>query len=196
MRDKNAIKVPQSQKPKHVFVPMEKETTYDRILDHYVNGTALNPKDQEIAKRWFLIFAELCDGKSPMTVKRILEEQTGLSARQIERDFQDALLLHGDVQEVNKKAWRNILIEYQMQVLNYANDQQPKDMKAANEAIKNLIKITGLDKDDPEKIDWSSLEPHVIKFSINKKVELLIKHQIAQGSIDLDDAIDITDLQK
>lgn len=173
---------------------IEKDTTFDRIFAHYVEDVVLTKKESEIKERWEAAWSLLCNYHSSEQAKPIIAKRFDISERQALRDIRNAILLFGDVTKSSKEGYRHILFEYSMKVWQLA--AKNNNIQEMNRAIANMIKIKGLDKEDPDKIDWADLEPHIIKFSLNHDVKSLIKQSMKSGKIDLDNMLDITDLQK
>jgi len=166
-------------------IEIDTSTQYGRIEAYYTHGLELkNQDDIETRKRWLTIWGLLCEGISREDVVKEISTTSGLSIRTIQRDVQHSLQLHGDAQEVHKKAMRHIVYNMALKVFNKSLKQD--DLKAANAALKNMISAYGLDKEDAEKIDWENLQAHEIKFVISKKLKPIIDMAHNSGAFDLD----------
>lgn len=74
-------------------------------------------------------------------------------------------LVYGSITWYQKEYWRRILFEQQMTMIERAKDKN--DHKAFNVAMKNLISLLQLDKDDSGKVRADQLEQHNFQFVIN-----------------------------
>jgi len=98
-----------------------------------------------------------------------------ISLRQIREDINDAKHIFGNIFNFNKEYERYSLIERQKSLLAYSEGplylgdlpdnvkkKNEPDMKSANAAIANLIKLGGFDRAEQEKINPDDIKPPVI----------------------------------
>lgn len=174
------------------YVPVDKETTMDRINAWYLHGEdicKLTEKEEEIRRRWEAAFAMLLNFHSRAEVAQKLSETQGISVTQAHRDVNDALRLFGDVYKSNKEGQRHILYEYALKTWRLAASAKPPDIGQMNKAISNMIKITGIDKDNPDMPDFSKLKPNEYNITLPDPLVKLLMEMVKNGSVNLSDFI-------
>ena len=136
------------------------DTTFDKIFAWYMDNTGklkLTEKQELLKLRWEAAFALLCNYHSPQDCIPLLMDQFDIEQAQVYRDIRNATNLFGDVHGTNKQGVRHILYQYSMKIYQLASTVA--DFQEMNKAIANMIKITGVDKEDPALPDFSRLKP-------------------------------------
>ena len=90
--------------------------------------------------------------------------QFGYKSAQAYRDIRSAIDLFGDVVKIKKETSRYIL--YELGMKNYQLAASKGDVEQMNKALTNLIKITGVDRDDFDLPDPSKIQPPIQMLSI------------------------------
>lgn len=172
------------------FLPakVDQETTLDRLQKWYIKGETycrLTPKEEEQRTRYEAAFAMLCNYKSPEQVVPLHMKAFKLSKATAWRDINEALRLFGDVRKSSKEGWRHVIFEYAIKTFQLALDQKPPDLDQLNKAIANMIKLKGLDRDDPDMPDWSSLQGHTYNLNLPAEVLSWLVKLTEMGAINL-----------
>jgi len=85
--------------------------------------------------------------------------------------------LFGDVQKAQKEGIRWIVYEYAVKV--YQKAAAAGDMAAMNKAVSQMVKVMGLDRDDPEVPDMEKMKPSLVVLGLPEE-------QISQMQLLLD----------
>jgi hypothetical protein len=132
----------------------------DKIKQHYIDDSIkLTPTEEDLRIRLDTAFSFLCKFKSNEQAKLLLVEKFNYSPAQAYRDLRSAIELFGDVVKSKKEAHRYIL--YEMGINNYQLAEKKHDADQMNRALANLIKITGVDREDYDLPDPSKIQPPV-----------------------------------
>lgn len=138
-------------------------TTFDKIHAWYLFGQdeiKLSQKDQEIRDRWEAAFSLLVNYHSTENAIPVLKTKYNISRAQAYRDIIYAKKLFGDITQSSKDADRYILYELSMKTFQLAAKQKPPHIEGMNRAIANMIKLKGLDRDEPDAVRPEDLESH------------------------------------
>lgn len=167
---------------------LPKETTYDRIITWYVKGDTyveLTEKEVELRDRWQQCWLLLCNGRTPEKVVRFMIKIYDISRSQAYMDIRQATKMFGEVIKTSKDSKRAIYEGYANKIYHLALRKDPPDLDQANKALANMIKLSGLDENDPDLPDFSKLEPS--HFTINLPAEILgFLQKLAQkGAVNL-----------
>jgi hypothetical protein len=181
--------VPKKYKSKKRVVILPKDSVFDKIFAHYTTDYKLSAVEERIMHRWREAWTLLVNYNGMEQAIIIHAQNHGISERHARRDINDAVRLFGSTTQLNKNADRYLIYQYCMHVFNAA--KAAGDITEMNRAITNMIKITGIDKEDPEKIDWTKVEQHEIRISVPKDVMLALKNMTMRGALDMDDVLDI-----
>lgn len=92
-----------------------------------------------------------------------------LSESQAIRDINDAKELFGAVMKNKKDAHRAIV--YEMAMETYKAAKLDGDYMAMSKTLSNVIKLLGLDRDDPDIPDFGKLQPNVYPIIIAPEIE-------------------------
>lgn len=141
----------------------------EKIKAHYLNpAVALTAKDLQIKKRLEMVFTWMADADNPTTnaeiVKKIMAVE-GISYVQAHRAINQVQDLFGDILASKKEIYSHIL--YDLAMKTYQMAANAKELREMNYAVKNMIKIKGLDRDDAEMPDMSKIQPPVQILQIN-----------------------------
>jgi hypothetical protein len=150
---------------------LSKETTFERIFAHFMDESVkLTPKEEQIRERWDAAFSLLLNYHSTEQAANIMKSKYGISRAQAYRDVQNATRLFGDISKAHKEGIRHILYEYSMKVFQMAANCKPPDLDQMNKSITNMMKIKGLDKDDPDIPAFEHLQQHIYNIVMDAKV--------------------------
>lgn len=155
------------------------------ILDYKleVRHATLTPKHEAIMQRIDAAWAMLCNHHSRQQVATLLAKQHDISQSQALRDVGDAIAIYGDMQRSSKEAMRYLTAEMAQKTFQLA--AKNGDMAAMNKAIANIIKIHGLDRDDPELPDFSKLQNLIVQVIDDRSEGILEAYAKHEGVIDL-----------
>lgn len=137
------------------------ENTYDRIHAFYLTGRKINDRDEDVRKRWEAAYALLCNFHSYQQAATVLAASCNpkISIGQAYRDLKNATRLFGDVTESSKEGFKFILLEYSMRCFQLA--AKSSNVMEMNKSIANMIKIKGLDKEDPSSPLFENLQQNI-----------------------------------
>jgi hypothetical protein len=144
-------------------------TSYDRIYAHYIypEEIELTKKEKELRERWSFAWTTLLNERVTGEVVEMLVNEYDISIAQAYRDLKIAKKLFGDVNESTKQAERNFLSE--LALITFREAANARNFNQMNKAITNLIKLKGLDQDEPDNYDEESMKSHnyYMVFNIN-----------------------------
>lgn len=146
----------------------QKDSSFDKILSYYMDKSKvvrLTPKQELVRLRWEAAFSLLCNYRSAEQAIPLLQEQfkddegNPLSRAQAYRDIRNAKNMFGDINTSSKEGDRYILYELAMKTFQIAAKNH--DTAEMNRSIANMIKIKGLDKDDPDLPSFDKIQPPI-----------------------------------
>ncbi|HQU52018.1 MAG TPA: hypothetical protein PK643_03350 [Saprospiraceae bacterium] len=144
----------------------------------------LTEKQETIRTRLSAAFSMLCKFNSPVQCVPYLMKEFDISEVQAYRDIKDATKLFGNVLKSDKEGHRYIIYEYAIKTYQMAADKG--DHKAMAASVANMIKLLGLDRDDPDLPDFAKLQPNVYPILIPESLEAKLDKLIeAPGPINL-----------
>lgn len=145
----------------------EFDSKLEKIRAWFVNTEIqLTPTEEELRIRLESAFTLLCKYHSNEQARERLMTQFGYKSAQAYRDIRSAIDLFGDVVKIKKETSRYIL--YELAMKNYQLAASKTDVEQMNKALANLIKITGVDRDDFDLPDPSKIQPPVQILSIQQ----------------------------
>jgi hypothetical protein len=145
--------------------PKKFDSKLEKIQGYYDDEKIkLSPTEDELRVRLEAAFTLLCKYHSNEQAKDRLMSQFGYSQAQAYRDLRAAVELFGDIIKTKKEASRYIL--YELAMKNYQLAASKSDIDQMNKAVANLIKITGVDRDDFDLPDPSKIQPPMQMLSI------------------------------
>lgn len=157
------------KRDRELIQKLKSGTTYDRIYAHYVypEEIQLTEKEHEQKERWSFAWTQLLNERITGTVVEMIVNRYDVSIAQAYRDIKSAKKLFGDVNESSKQAERNFLSE--LALITFQKAAQAGNYNQMNKAIANLIKLKGLDQDEPDNYDEDSMKSHnyYMVFNIN-----------------------------
>ncbi|MGI4866105.1 MAG: hypothetical protein ACRYFZ_19430 [Janthinobacterium lividum] len=174
-----AVEEPASTALTPTISPGRRETTLDKLRAHFkaadtTKPVVLSKHQQEVLTRldaaWSLLLAKKPEEK---TVTKLMS-RFGISRAQAYRDLGDSKNLYGDVVKSNREADRYLLKEMAMET--YSLSKKAGEFKEMNKAVDNLIKITGIQKDDANIPDAEAFLPsnYVLELKNNTGRELTL----------------------
>lgn len=156
-----------TKKGRNVFV-QNFEDKVEKIKQSYIqNNIRLTPLEEEMRIRFEAAFTLLCNYHSNEQAVGKLMSQFGYSRRSAYYDLRSAVELFGDVVKTKKEASRYILYEMAMKNYQLAASAAPPDIDQMNKALANLVKITGVDKDEFDLPDPSKIQPPVMVLQLS-----------------------------
>ena len=164
----------------------------DRIREHLLDQTGkieLTEAEQKTWERLQKAWGMKLKGYSHSEIAQLLTTEYGITARQGNFDVMATIALYGDTTRSTKEGMRAMLSEMAFKLWRKALLQD--DLKAMDAAISKLTKIHGVDRDDPEVIDFSKLEQHLYAMVLDQQSQDALKVLTAgKGSINLSQALD------
>lgn len=144
------------------------DTTVEKLRAYYLNDQVkLSTKEEELLERYQSLFHLLCNFHSNENAVKVHAKTYEITIQQAYRDLKAATDIFGDVFQTSREAKRYVVYEYGMKVLQLAAGKNPPDIAEMNKAIANIIKITGIDKDEFELPDASKIQPPTQILQIN-----------------------------
>lgn len=128
-------------------------------------------------------------------VANMCAKKFGISLRRAKIEIADANKLFGSLEKTDAQIEKHLII--QMVKDTYRKAVKADDLKGRNQALSNLIKAVGLDKMDPNAIDWEKLQPSLYTIVLDepsrKVIEQLVKSPTTDfgqllGQFDTEDA--------
>jgi len=160
-----------------------KKDALDAIRLHYLNGTELSEKHEEMRRRLSAAFSLLTNYHSIQQAIPVLQEQFGYSESSAYRDINNAIKLFGNVLKSDKEGHRYIVYEFAVKTFQLA--AKNGDHKSMAAATNNMIKLLGLDRDNPDAPDFSKLQPPPIVMIYEDQEKARIDAARAKGKVDL-----------
>lgn len=131
------------------------------------SGTVtLTPKQTELYNRW-----NFCDnlirryGANKGKIFPMLMAKFGYSKETASRDYRNTQMVFNSNPLNAKGYWREVLLEYATD--GYKQCLADKDYKTAAMFLSNLIKITGVDRDDAQRIPFEKLQQNIYNVTLN-----------------------------
>jgi hypothetical protein len=111
----------------------------------------LTDREDLIRRRWDWAKAQFLDRKTYTEIIESLQEEFGISGPQARIDIRNMRHVFGPIDEVPKAAHRARAVEMVLKAYEIALEK--KDQDGMTRAAEAYAKITGIDKDDPERFD-------------------------------------------
>lgn len=177
------------KKYKNTIKEYSKASTKDRITAFYLDSKAvqLTAKEEEIHQRWVACFSLLCQFHSPLQVVNVLKQRFQISEAQAYRDIRDSADIFGDVITTNKEAYRHILFEFAMKVFQLSATKN--DLAEMNRSLITMMKLRGLDKDDPDIPDFAALQSNTYNIVLESSQQQQLSNFLAKGVVNIDDIL-------
>lgn len=174
-----AVEEPASTALTPTVSPGRRETTLDRLQAYYkaadtAKPIALTKHQLEVHTRLDAAWTLLLDKKPEEKTITKLMKKFSISRAQAYRDLGDCKRLFGDVVKSTREADRYLLREMAMET--YALSKKAGEFKEMNKAVDNLIKITGVQKDDANIPDAEAFLPsnYVLELKNNSGKDLTL----------------------
>lgn len=161
------------------------DTTKDRIFAFYLDRdrVKLTEKEEVIRERWSACFTLLCQYHSPQQAVGVIQQKFGISEAQAYRDVKNAIELFGDVTSSDKQAYRHILFEFAMKIFQLAATKS--DLSEMNKALNTMVKIRGLEREDPNMPDFSLLQNNTYNINLEKSQLTALQNILKSGVVDV-----------
>lgn len=165
----------------------DKKSDIEVIREYYQDTrdrVKLNERQAEIKDHIQKAWSMLSAGKPNQNIVKVLFKDFGLTKATAYRRIKEAIELYGDIRKASKEGMRFIL--YDLQMKTYDRAKKADDIRGQNAAIANLIKISGVDKENVDLPNFEQLEPNVYPILIPEQMQRAIEMLLQQGSkIDL-----------
>lgn len=119
--------------------------------------------------------------KRKSTIIRMLQEIHGVAESGCFKLYAETEEIFGGTSKVNKEMKRHIAEEMAKELWRKA--KKLDKLSLMDKALKNYIRATGIEEEDPELPDMSKLEPGVIITLLPPQLEQLIVNQLQQGYV-------------
>ena len=169
-----------------------KSSDLEAIEAYYLDDRGqviLTDHQERVRRRLLVAHSLLLEAASRKDIKSKLMKRYSISAEQAYRDIRHAIRLFGHVQKSEKEGLRHITLELAMETFRFA--RQEKDIKQMNAAIANIIKLGGLDREDPNAPDWEKLKAGLYPIVLDEPVRALFQQFIQQNGV-----LDLTKLMQ
>lgn len=156
-----------------------KPSNIEAIRQWYLTEDSRHPvelTDAQQQHRTELLFvkAQLLRRTPEEDVRMFLMEDYGLSEATAYRRIREAISLYGDIKKADKEGRRWIIYEWTVYTFNEA--ATAKDYREMNRAVKNMITLLGLDKEDADTPDFEKLQAsQVIAVLPEQMTDILLK---------------------
>ena len=174
-----AVEEPASTVLTPTISPPRRETTLDKLQAYYkafdtTSPVVLSKHQQEVLTRLDAAWTLLLNKKPEEKTITKLIKKFGISRAQAYRDLGDCKRLFGDVVKSSREADRYLLKEMAMET--YSLSKKAGEFKEMNKAVDNLIKITGIQKDDANIPDAEAFLPsnYVLELKNNTGKDLTL----------------------
>jgi hypothetical protein len=151
------------------------------IREYYLKGTELSEKQEGIRQRWTAAFTLLCSYHSIQQAIPVHRKTFDVSEGQAYRDMKEALQLFGDVMKTEKEGYRQVVYEYAIKTFQLA--AKNGDYKAMNQAVTNMMKLQGLDREDPDLPDFEKMKPSINIITIPDAIKKLLEVKLNRGPV-------------
>jgi len=168
-------------------ITRNKPTNMDAIRRFYLDDRGrveLTEHQEHVRQRWLTAHAMLLEARAKKEITAILMARYEITDVQAYRDIRSATQLFGQVNRSEKEGLRHIAQEMAMETFRLARDE--KDLAGMNKALANVIKLGGLDREDPDLPDFDKLKQGLYPIILDDPVrEMLLQLINKEGSIDL-----------
>ncbi len=167
------------------LISVKKKTTFDKLRDWYSGEESfpLTKKEEEIRVRWEKAWCLLCTHRSPHQVALIISKGPDVEIAQAYRDVKNATRFFGDINKTSKEGKRYVL--YELAFNTYQRAQKSGNLTEENKALSNMIKISGVDRDDPDIPDYSSMDMGLKEIVIPEEILAFMTRGLSKGVVDV-----------
>ena len=169
---------------------LQPDTTFDKIFLWYVDKEGkiqLTSKEEAIRQRWSAAFALLCNYHSPQQAIPLLMKEFDISQAQAYRDIRNAINLFGDISKSEKEGYRHILHEYTMKIFQIA--AKDGNLEIMMKSVTTMMKLRGLDRDDPYVPDFSNIQPPSVEITIPTDIQVFLSQILQKGVVDVSNLV-------
>jgi len=169
------------------------DTTFDKILAHYINPEhfPLSETNTAILLRLNEVFALRLNHFSTQQILNKFEKEKGLSHAQIYLDIRNSEKLFGNVLKADAEGSRAIWLEYTRDYLKRC--KQKGDLNNEGKALKMLADYGGLANEDNPNFNPEKFENMEIHVNVDKQVQAKLLEMLSSGSVDLNN-LNVTDI--
>ena len=163
---------------------LSKTTDMAAIRAYYRNEVDdLTQHQQAVRDRLLQVQSLMLKGKPTFEIISVLTKDYNVSESQAYRDLRNATTLYGDLRKAEKEGIRRYL--YDMFLEDYLAARADGDRKAMGTFQKNLISVSGVDREDPDTVDMSKIEVPPVIMIFGKEMEGKIADSQENGVLDL-----------
>ena len=171
---------------KPVIQTRDKKDALEAIREYMLDTRGrveLTDKQEDQYIRLRAAWTLLVNFHSREQASKVLEKDFNISDRQAKRDISDALWLYGDTTKTDKEGQR--LIACEMALKAFQLSAKAGDHNAMNQAVKNFIKVNGLDKEDPDRPDFAKLQGNIYVQALDTESQRALTRMLKKpGSLD------------
>lgn len=163
-----------------------KKTAEQAILEYFMDKRGrvqLSPVHQEILERVRFAHKMLVNQMSPVQAASVLEKELDIAESTAYGYVRMAIRIFGDATAADKKGMRHIV--HEMTIKAYNTAEQKGDLLAMDSLIGKLIKLHGLDKEDPDMPEFDKLEPGIVIMSLPESAMEKLSALLSRGVVDL-----------
>lgn len=144
----------------------------------------LTPHQEEKRERYLKISSLMVKGYINPKIIEVLKKDYGISEAQCYRDIRDSVALYGNIRKAEKEGMRYILFD----MMNATREKalNKGDFRAAATAESNMMKLMGLDREDPEMPDFENLQPSLNITVVDPAAEKQMIQLLGKGPVDMD----------
>lgn len=162
------------------MIKKRKISAFDAIRRHYKNPRwKLTESQAAIHERWIAAYAKMKSGVSEGERIEIHMKEFGIERSAAFRDFANALNLFGDVQKAEKEGMRWVLYGFALDAYNLA--KAAGNHKGMSQAVGQMTKLLGLDREDPEMPNFKDLESGHILIAVPAEIEEALRAMLGSG---------------
>ncbi len=140
----------------------------------------LTANQEAIRKRLLAAYGLLLDDARFDKCAQIHAKNFALSEAQAMRDLRDAANLFPEAGRVSKEA-RRAIVHHRLEVLWSIHDEKG-DTEGMERVLKLMIKNWGTEKDDPDRPDFSKLQPSLFTIVLDDATRALVNQLLSKGS--------------
>lgn len=185
-------------------LPAYKEL-FDKVHNYYMQDYELQPKELEIAERWELAFALLCEHRQKKVAATYLirickKKGKGISIAQAYKDIQSAEKVFAPIKQYSREFLKLTIIESAVRDIKHAESRARKAsttkdwatcMHVKDKAASRLILVSGINDDLADIPDFTKLEPHQYDIGIPDDLLLMLQKISGKGVIDATELINM-----
>jgi hypothetical protein len=168
-------------------ISRNKLTDIEALRQYYADKRGrieLTEHQEAVRQRVVTAHSLLLEARPKQEVCGTLMQRFDISDRQAYTDIKNAYKLFGEVNRSEKEGLRHIVQELALETFRKAKEMN--DLTGMNKALSNIIKLGGLDREDPDLPDFEKLKQAIYPIILDDPVrDIFMKLIDQQGSIDL-----------